>query len=423
MAEYNIQMNVFNEANNDYNQLYPTSNATIVTYDNTASGLISTNVQSAIDELARIKANKTVATYTVRIDETNSNPLTCCVYQDDAVGMTKGSSAWDTQAMFMDIKPCVFQNGIVNYYLNPDNYAQKVDGTPSDLTGTDGDVMVEFAKFAYRIYRSGNYLYVSISNDPTVIAADSRFTYNAFSRNTLGDRDYMYVGAYHGYTISSKLRSVSGQLPTVNQTIGTFRTQAQANGTGYQQFTFYQLNALQCLYIIKYGNLNSQSALGMGYVSGSAAKASGDTNANGMYYGTTSSTQSVKFAGIEDFWGNVYDWIDGLYSDNSWHILTNYGIYNDTGSGYTDNGQGATSTISGYISQTQGINSNTGFIIKTSAGSSSTYYADSGGLYSARLPNFGGDWSEGAYAGAFQLYVNNSASAANATIGARLSYI
>lgn len=30
--------------------------------------------------------------YTIRIDQSNSNPLTCCTYADDAVGMTKGSS-------------------------------------------------------------------------------------------------------------------------------------------------------------------------------------------------------------------------------------------------------------------------------------------------------------------------------------------
>lgn len=364
------------------------------------------------------------ATYTVQIDETNSNSLTCCTYFDDATGMVKGSGDWDCRPIFNAIRPCVFQNGTVNYYLNPNDYTQKDAGAvASVLDGTDGDVMVEFPKFAYRIYREGNYLYVSISNDPVVIVNDDRFSYGAFSRDTLGDRDFMYIGAYHGYTINGALRSVSGQLPSASQTIGTFRTQAQANGTGYQQFTFYQLTALQCLYIIKYGNLNSQSALGLGYTSGSAAVQTGGTNASGLYSGsTTSGTTQVKFAGIEDFWGNTSDCIDGLYYDANYHILTAFNGYNNTGSGYIDNGQGATAGISGYISQTQGINSNTGFIIKASGGSSTTYYADNGYLYAGRLPYFGGGWGKGAGAGAFRLYVDCSASDAATSLAARLSY-
>ena len=72
--------------------------------------------------------------------------------------------------------------------------------------------------------------------------------------------------------------------------------------------------------------------------------------------------------------GNVYDWIDGLYSDGSRNILTSFTNYNDSGSDYTNNGQGASSDFGGWISKTQGINSNTGFIIKESNGSATTYY-------------------------------------------------
>jgi len=50
-------------------------------------------------------------TYTVKIDNTMSNPDTCCTYMDDAVGMTKGSDDWDNMPIFADIKPCVFNEG------------------------------------------------------------------------------------------------------------------------------------------------------------------------------------------------------------------------------------------------------------------------------------------------------------------------
>jgi hypothetical protein len=47
---------------------------------------------------------------------------------DDAVGMEKGSSAWDKQEIFKDIRPCVLKNGEVVYYLDPDNFLRTVDG-------------------------------------------------------------------------------------------------------------------------------------------------------------------------------------------------------------------------------------------------------------------------------------------------------
>jgi hypothetical protein len=67
-----------------------------------------------------------LVTFTVRIDETNSNPATSCVYMDDAIGMEKGSSNWDSMPIFNEIRPCVFKNGQVQYYLNPNNFNQKI---------------------------------------------------------------------------------------------------------------------------------------------------------------------------------------------------------------------------------------------------------------------------------------------------------
>lgn len=43
-------------------------------------------------------------TYIIKIDQNNSDPLACCTYEGDAVGMTKGSDAWDE---FFGYKPCL----------------------------------------------------------------------------------------------------------------------------------------------------------------------------------------------------------------------------------------------------------------------------------------------------------------------------
>lgn len=357
----------------------------------------------------------------VSIDLSNSDPASAVTYTDDAVGMTAGSSAWDSEPIFKDIKPCLLLNGVVQKYLNKNNYAQDTSGASADITsGSAGDVMVEIPKCGVKIATSGNTLTVKITDNPN--ATGDGFHYYAHTRATEGDCDKLYVGAYLGYTASSKLRSLSGKSPTVNQTIGTFRTQAKANGTGYDQISFFALTLLQCLFLIRYKNRNSQTALGRGYVDASAKANTGATNSNGMYYGSTSGTTHVKFAGIEDFWGNLYYWIDGVFSDGSRNILTAFDNYNDTGSGYTSRGQGATSNIGNYMSKPQGT-TETGFIAKEVSGSSSTYFCDYANLNASRLAYFGGHWNDGDAAGAFQLYVSYSASNAYSYLGGRLMYL
>lgn len=357
----------------------------------------------------------------VSIDLSNSDPASAVTYTDDAVGMTAGSSDWDSEPIFKDIKPCLLLNGVVQKYLNKNNFAQDESGTSVDITsGSVGDVMIEIPKCGVKISTSGNTLTIKITDNPN--ATGDGFHYYAHTRATEGDCDKLYIGAYVGYTSSSKLRSLSGKSPTVNQTIGTFRTQAQANGDGYDQISFYPLTLLQCLFLIRYKNRNSQTALGRGYVDASAKTNTGATNTNGMYYGTTSGTVHVKFAGIEDFWGNIFYFIDGIFSDSSRNILTAFQNFNDTGSGYTSRGQGATSDIGNYMSKPQGT-TETGFIAKEVNGSSTTYFCDNAYLYASRLAFFGGHWYNGDDAGAFRLSVNLSASYSYSSYGGRLMYL
>lgn len=358
--------------------------------------------------------------YGVAIDLTNSNPETAVTYTDDAVGMTGGASAWDSMNIFKDIKPCLLKNGVVQYYLNPNDFTKKADGSAADITsGNDGDVMIEIPKTGYSISTAGNTLTVKVTDDPN----NPNFKYYAHSRATEGDRSKLYIGTYLGWNNGGKLRSLSGKTPTASQTIGTFRTQAKANGSGYDLVSFYPLTLLQCLYLIKYKNLDSQSALGRGYVDGnSAATNTGGTNQKGMFFGETTGKQQMKFLGIEDFWGNLRWWIDGLYSDGNRNIMTAFQGFNDNGNNYTNRGQGATSNINGYMSKPQGSNE-AGFVLKEANGSETTYFADYAILYASCLPDFGGTWGNASYAGAFCLPVYYSASYSYSTLGSRLMYL
>lgn len=379
-------------------------------------------------------------TFTVLIDTTNSNPETACTYADDAVGMTKGSSSWDNMPIFKHIRPCVFQSGQVNYYLNPNNWNEKYGtGEPSDLTGTDGDVMIEFPKFAYKIKTENGIITVSISNDETVIENDSDYTYDAFSRLEEGDLNYFYKGAFKGsLDEEEKLRSIAGTKPANNKTIGAFRTAAQANGAHYQQSTYAQLKALQCLYLIKYGNRNGQAAVGNGVVSARASYVSGyntpnledietatNTLTSGMTFGTTAnSTTHMRLFGIEDFWGCIWEWVDGFTTDGNRNIITSWNSFSNEGIELT-----TVSTPSDLTANANGWNKNVagntaaGFMPIDFGGSSSTYWADYGYLSASCVLGFGGQWNSGGMAGPFCLDAVLGASTASALVGARLSYV
>lgn len=355
-------------------------------------------------------------TMTAVIDLTNSNPLSAVTYADDAEGMTKGSTDWDD---FLGYYPVLLDvNGNELGKLNPNNYAQYEDGTAAPINTLGSyDVMVAFPKRGLKISTANNKVTISMTDDPD----NADFKYYAHSYGAHNNCDVVYVGAYKASANGTKLYSCSGQSPLVSQTIGTFRTYANNRGTGYEQMTFYVRTFLCCAYLLRFGNLNSQAAVGQGYVNASERTNTGATNAQGMNYGTTSQTTQIKCLGLEDLWGNVHEWVDGIFSSSTRNILT--AIYNkdmnDTGSGYQDNGQGATVNIGNYMSVPQGT-TETGFVAKEVSGSATTYFCDYTYLYASLIAYASGYYGDTDSAGVFVLSVNYSASSSAATVGGRL---
>ena len=381
----------------------------------------------------------TEAEYTAIIDLTNANPLTSITYADDAVGFTKGSNDWDTLPIFKDIKPCVLLNGFVNYYLNPSNFNYREDGvTPANLDGSDGDIMIQFSKFAQRIYKENKKLYISVTNNAKKVAEDNRYHHYAFSKESEGDRDYFYWGAYKGsLNENDELASVIGKKPASNEAIETFKTLAKNKGDGYTITSFFQLTAIQCLYIIKYGNLDGQSAIGQG-ITGRTNSASTDyiyapditggspgyeTSNKGMNYGSNDNINThVKVFGIEDFWGNIWEYIDGLTTDESRNIITNWD-YDKVGNNNDFSfPSGLKADSSGWITDVAGT-TEAGFMNISYSGSSTTYFCDYGQFKANRILVFGGRWGSEANVGPFYLSANYNMSYAYSTIGARLMYL
>ncbi len=356
---------------------------------------------------------------TVQIDLTNSNPETCITYADDALKMMVGSDEWDE---FFGHKPCLFKNGKVVGYLNPNNFAQFENGTVADITSADaGDVMIEFPRRGLSITTVGTVLTISMTDNPD----DTEFTYYAHSRGD-DSKDYFYYGAYRGYLLDSKLRSISGQVPSSNQTIGACRMQAQGNGDGYELTAFYQVTFLQAMYLLKYKNLDSRSTVGWGSAKNGATGSTDEHGMDGLK--SSSSTTSMKLFGIENIYGGQREWLDGLVTEltgyvpeqNSDTILrTTTTAFNDTGQGYTFHLWRANSYV-GFISKVCGT-SEFVFIPEETEGSTSTYFSSYSQMFFSRVATFGYSWST--LTGIFRIdLLYNSTDVAD-NVGARLMYL
>ena len=375
-----------------------------------------------------------IRTYGVQIDYNNSNPYTSVTYINDAMGMMGGSASWDDMPIFRDIKPCLFRDGTVIGYLNPNNYAewapgQGLSGTPDITSGAGGDVMVEFPKVGWRIVTEGNILTVQVTNDPN--AGSLGYRYYAHTRVVEGDRGYLYVGVYKGHVLNNRLRSLSGRMPsalvtdpTGPGTISDFRSVAHANGAGYEQQMFYSLMLLQVLYLIRFKNLNSQAALGQGLTASTTHANTGGTNARGMNWGTQNGeVDQVKCLGVEDLWGNMWERVDGCFSDANTNLLTAFQNFNDNGSGYTNRGfLGQTPIGQHWITRVHG-NSEAGFINREGGGSMTTFFSDEGGVLPSRLGASSGHRYNGGNAGIFMFALTFEAAHEYFRMGARLTFL
>jgi len=375
---------------------------------------------------------------TVKIDQSNSNPATCCTYHDDAKGMTAGSEAWDE---FFGHYPCLFKEGQEVGKLNRNNFGQFEDGTTADITsGNTGDVMIAFPRRGLKISTNGNIVTISMTNNPN----DPNFEYYAHTRGTTA-KDVFYLGAYMGTQIMStsgqKIRSLKNTNILIGGHFDAYRTFTQMNGTsnesggsGYEQSGFFQLTYRQAMYVLKYKNIDSQTTIGRGYIKSSNTEAikTGGTENWGMDCELIKQTNQsymtdmehhVKLFGIEDFWGNVQEWIDGVYLNETCNILTTTNNFNSTGSGYTTSGSsGLTDSTSGYVSKIQGTSAN-GFIAKEMNGSVTTHFCDKNSIASDACIAFGGYWKSVNQTGIFYICCYKSSNLNNSMTGTRLMYL
>lgn len=313
-----------------------------------------------------------------------------------AVGTGAGSSPFDSFMPWSGMKECNLNNaGAVTAWKGDSKFSRSNNFT-----------MVFIPEFYVAAKRNGTKQYFYVSDKPKT-----------------GMTKHPGSGKYVGrYTIPG---SKSGVTSTVNITRTTACSNAKKNGDKWHLYDFATYCAIIFLYIVEFADWNAQSKIGNGYAYkyGNSAP-SGKTDA--MVYHTGCETTygnsawgNVQYRGIENLWGNVYQWVDGFNANGTAaYYCTDPSKYaDDTATGYTNIG---TLPASGWIKDLT-VTDNGLLIPKTSGGSETTYVPD----YAYSDPDWrvlcvGGDWNEGTYAGLLSFNASTSSSGSYSNVSARL---
>jgi len=327
------------------------------------------------------------------------------------------------------------------------------------LTGGDGQVMVQIAKFFYRYFYTGTTHTWEVSLTP----AAGFSVHPAFIKN--GEVvDYRYMGAYEGIgwdasvaayidsdcnaatnwsgttidLVNDKLGSVSGLCPMTAETRAEFRAIAANRGVGWRQLDFDLVSAAILMYITEYADWNSQAMIGAGrttlsggssvkdsYIGTTGLSNSDGNGTNSVSNGTTAGflTDYMTYRGIENLFGNSWTWVDGINLNkvsNVYVCNTDTDFADGTATGYTDLGI-TIAPVGGW--QKYMTQQPRGFLSSSAGGSSTTYITD----YYSRPAGWcvmalGGHSIDGAYAGIADCNMIQTSSYASASFGSRLAY-
>ncbi len=354
------------------------------------------------------------------------------------------------------IYPAVVNEGkTINYKLDPTNLTKKIDGSDSDLTGTDGDALAIYEKVFWKKE------YDQLRNKQQVWF--SRFQLDGFvevPRHAVG----IYLGNIDG---DGKLRSISGATPTTYKNREEFRQAAALKGAGWCQEPYHMYEFKYFLAVLEMLNLNSQAALSTGattasstnwnnyntyrpiwttdgglassYGAGTITATPGNPNAanirNGEipievadFDGMTLSTQMAIFHWQRDVFGHIWEWKEGINLHNSTADGARAYICKDPANFADD-------TINNYALYAEILQSD-GYVSKfvkntmlpeLVGGSSSNHCGDYHHTYYDDDPDIGfrgvfsgGSLLNGTYAGFAYLYGSPAASFRYANFGSRL---
>lgn len=170
-------------------------------------------------------------------------------------------------------KGCVANGAAINYYLDPNDWSKKADGTPSVLDGTDGTVRVHIPKFYGKSGVEGNKRWVRIStvkcDDTWVEIPEMLLDAYRSTVNQTGNKAVSVVNttaqfrgggnrtANDTYLSSDKFRSDLGK-PRTSISRANMRTYATNAGSEMLCYEYYKW-IFYWAWVIEYATFNSQA--------------------------------------------------------------------------------------------------------------------------------------------------------------------
>lgn len=237
------------------------------------------------------------------------------------------------------------------------------------------------------------------------------------------------IGVYEAYHYADNTKNVllskSGVTSSGSISQENFKAYARNRGTGFTIVKWKQHCIMAFLYYAMYGHMNCQEKIGAG--TGIYYKSCGQTDTCGMRdtrgtspvsglndAGVDGNNQSINFWGLENWWGNKYEWIDNVVVDAyEWKITEPDGTVRTPGKAYTS---------SNYIAKMM-FGDNCDLIPTAASGSSTTGFCDYyyGSSSTARVV-LRSCYDAHADGGVAFVYADSDSSYAISSVGSRLAF-
>jgi hypothetical protein len=330
-----------------------------------------------------------------------------------AVGTGSGSSPFDKYMPWMEME---------EYNIEAETGMRTKKGN-SNFTRTQPTkpVLVKIPEFYYKVEKSGTIFRYYVADGPV-----DEFHLHPGSGCYVAR--YEAIGSNNS-SLGSFLGSYSSTLaPSTRQTRDTYRTRARNMASGFQLYDFAAWCAVGLLYLVEFADWDSQKKMGQGIVNDADSHKTGETDSMVYHTGRAAGTDgktAVQYRGIENPWGNVLEFVDGInFKNYAPYICTDPTKYaDDITTNYT-----ITGVSLGGNGWTKGLGLSTNFpwayLPNEVGGSGSTFIPD----YVTHLSQgwqvlvVGGYYSDGSYAGLFRFGSNYTSLESNSTIGARLQF-
>lgn len=296
-----------------------------------------------------------------------------------------------------------------------------------EVTDGAGNVFVKIPKFYSKITKNSDGTYKHQLSGIKHEGFDTLFKVGT------KEIDYVMVGKYEGSGSSSRVYSKSGQTPLVSISMDDFRNGCKANGAGYQQYDFLIDLIIKELWLVEMATTNSQSIM-YGYTSAENTSAinTGTTDSvitpSGSPVSNTDGKHACKYRGIENPWGNVFKWCDGMsfpLNGNSVYICTEPNAYQagKMTEPYVLYGERVDGGDGGYVKEVAPLKEGSliQFCTKVQRNNSYTFYCDKYWESGSNLL-CGADWSVGENGGLWCYNGTLGSTGIKNSYGGRLCY-